>query len=174
MPKQKHELTQQEFAALLGIHQSRVSRYIKSGILDSAIRREGRRTFIDPEKAKDNLRANLDPAYHAKAISDAEPEQKTTGGLDVTTARALKMHYEAGLKKLEYEQKRGKLIEIEKIETAAFNAARKIRDQCLAIPDRCAALVAAESDRFECNTILKREITFILENLANELEELSR
>ena len=52
------------------------------------------------------------------------------------------------------------------VEFAAFNAARKIRDRMLNIPDRIAAIVAAES-----NEIKVRDI--IIEQIENELRSIT-
>lgn len=60
--------------------------------------------------------------------------------------RAKREKYEAELKRLMYEQKAGSLVSKTEIETIAYEVARRTRDNLLAIPDRIAADVAAETD----------------------------
>lgn len=62
-----------------------------------------------------------------------------------------------------------RLMETAVVEQYLFNSGRTIRDQVQAVPDRVAALVAAEQDPFACKQILKKEFDFILHGLAKAL-----
>jgi len=92
-----------------------------------------------------------------------------TKGMTYGTARTYNEQYKAALKKLEYDQKKGTLINATDAERDSFNLGRQVRDQCLAIADRCSPLVAAEEDPFQCKQILLKEISYILDELSNTI-----
>ena len=176
--------TQKEFAKILGVTQQRVSKYIADKKLEGAYIKKGRRTLINTERALELLGRNLDPAGSPpegkKKRLKVDDEKKRevadsagTGGLSYQTARTLNEQYKAALNKLEYEKKSGKLVDVETLERLFFDAGRKVRDQLLAIPDRCAALVAAAygGDQHECREILKKEITNVCSEIAKSAKE---
>lgn len=101
-----------------------------------------------------------------KAIEEAGDGIKTIG---YARAREINEQYRAALAKLEYEERSGKLIDVEKAKKAAAHAGRVIKENMSAVADRCASLVAAESDSFECRKILQKEINFVLENISSGL-----
>ena len=90
-----------------------------------------------------------------------------TGGLDYSRARTVSETYRARLHKLEYEERSGKLISRDEVEVAAFNRFRMFRDRMLNIPDRVAAVVAAESDAGNVHQTLSSEIRNALEEFAD-------
>ena len=55
-----------------------------------------------------------------------------------------------------------------------FSAGRLCRDSLLNIPDRVAALIAAESDQKKIQDILRSEIDPILEDFLKSLKAVSR
>ena len=83
---------------------------------------------------------------------------------------ACKLAIEARILARKDDEAAGKLIDAEEVKKRGFAAGRHIRDQCLAIADRCSPLVAACSDQFECKQILMKEITYILEGTSKMLE----
>ena len=50
------------------------------------------------------------------------------------------------------------LVRVEDVEKTAFELGRRIRDRILLIPDRVAAILAAESDQLQVSKVLKREL----------------
>ncbi len=60
--------------------------------------------------------------------------------------------------RLDYEERNGDLVRMSDIERIAFNKYRTIRDGMLNIPERVAALVAAETSPRKCHDILTTEI----------------
>jgi hypothetical protein len=62
------------------------------------------------------------------------------------------------------------LVEAEQIKTRAFEAAKAIKESCIAIADRTAPLVAAEGEAFACKQIILKEVNYILEDLSQKLE----
>jgi len=194
-------MNQTQFAKHIGVSSPRVSKLIADGKLDGAFKideKTGLRN-INAEKAVDFLDQIRDitsaPARDklkkkvssksskrgkaSKATSKTSEEEKEsvvlaagTKGMTYATARTYNEQYKAALKKLEYEERKGQLVERDKVERDSFNIARQARDQCLAIADRCAPLVAVETDQFQCHEILIEEISRILNELSNAISSM--
>ena len=172
-------ITQTELSKLIGISQPMISKHLKSGKIPAKctvkIFENGKdRLKIYPSCAKKALDQNTNPLKRKKKIPQKEPDQATieAAGLeDLTHAEALtkKEQYIAALKKLEYESKEGLLISAEAVDKQAFEAGRQIRDSLQAIPDRCSAQCAAETDKFKIKQILLTEINFILTGLSEKI-----
>ncbi len=60
--------------------------------------------------------------------------------------------------RLDYEERMGDLVRMSDIKKLAFNKSRTIRDRMLNIPERVAAMLAAESDTHRVHEILTTEI----------------
>ena len=89
------------------------------------------------------------------------------GGLDYSRARAVRENYLARLTKIEFEERSGKLVNRDEVQVAAFNKFRTFRDGMLNIPDRVAAMLAAESDATRAHEILATEIRRALLEFAD-------
>ena len=89
------------------------------------------------------------------------------GASQYNKARAVREHYQARLAKLEFEEKTAKLIAADEVKVAAFNLFRRYRDHMLNIPDRLAAILAAEVDAAKCYEILTSEIRKALNEFAD-------
>ena len=145
------------------------------GVSDAAVRRaiDGKRITllpdgqIDPEIADKEWDENTDERFRPKPAASPVPEPST--GISLQKSRANKELFEALLKKLEYEEKSGKLVEIAKVEMEAFAAARVARDRLLLIPDRVAPIIIGETDMFEIKRVLREEIIRSLQNLTDFL-----
>lgn len=104
--------------------------------------------------------------------SNRMDEQKVPGeavsksGPGYAQSRAVREAYMARLAKLEFEERSGKLVEIEKVKASAFKVARTIRDGLLNMPDRVAAELAHETDPVMVHQLLTAEIRTTLEALA--------
>jgi hypothetical protein len=90
-----------------------------------------------------------------------------SGGSEYARARAEREHYSALLAKLEYEERAGKLIDTDDVKAQAFRTFREIRDRMLNIPDRVAAIIAAETEPAKIHEILSVEITTALNGFAD-------
>jgi hypothetical protein len=96
-----------------------------------------------------------------------EDEGTPLGASQYTKARAVREHYQARLAKIDYEERVGKLVSKDEVQVAAFNKFRQFRDHMLNIPDRLAAMLAAEADRAKCYEILATEIRRALNDFAD-------
>lgn len=145
------------------------------GVSDAAVRRaidDKRITLlpdgqIDPEIADKEWDENTDKRFQPKPAASPVPESGT--GISLQKSRANKELFEALLKKLEYEEKSGKLVDRAKVEMEAFAAARVARDRLLLIPDRVAPIIIGETDMFEIKRVLREEIIRSLQNLTDFL-----
>jgi hypothetical protein len=62
----------------------------------------------------------------------------------------------------------GKLIAADEVKIAAFRRARIVRDGMLNLPDRLAAVLAAETDVAKVHEVLSKEIRLILEEISRD------
>lgn len=81
--------------------------------------------------------------------------------------RTDKEFFASEILRLEYEQKVGELVKVSDVRENAFKVARSVREGMIAIPERIAARLAAESDPHTVHTLLSDEITQVLEELVN-------
>lgn len=161
-----------DLAGLLNVSRPRVTALIKRGVLGETVKRKRDGTYrIDLEAAAAMARQNIDPGQPAGKIKTAGGSQqgggKLVGGIDYVTARALNEQYKAAVKKLEYEERTGKLISADKVRETAFDVARRVRDAMLNIPDRVSALIAAESNEIKVRELLTKEIRQSLMELVD-------
>jgi len=110
---------------------------------------------------------NSAPPATTQRSEPADDDHTGFGASQYTKARAVREHYQARLAKVEFEERTAKLISKDEVEVAAFNKFRQFRDHMLNIPDRIAALVAAESEAAKCHAILSDEIRRALNDFAN-------
>jgi hypothetical protein len=120
---------------------------------------------IDSEAADKQWRKNT--REHAPMIGHEDEDAHGFGASQYSKARAVREHYQARLAKLEYEEKVGKLVSKDEVQVAAFNRFRQYRDHLLNIPDRLAAMLAAETDPAKCYEILATEIRKALNEFAD-------
>ncbi len=144
------------------------------GVALSAVQKAiatGRITTL-PTGQIDSDAADSDWAANTKARPpglrrNADDESDTFGASQYSKARAVREHYQARLAKLEYEEKVGKLVSKDEVQIAAFNRFRQFRDHLLNVPDRLAAMLAAEADAAKCYEILATEIRKALNEFAD-------
>jgi len=89
-------------------------------------------------------------------------------GVDYSRARAVRENYMARMSKLDFEERTGKLVSRDEIQVAAFNKFRTFRDGMLNLPDRLAAVLAAESDSAKVHELLATEIRKALLEFADD------
>ena len=99
---------------------------------------------IDPEKANVQWEQNSRPRVdNGGDTVDVSPAAKS-GAPDYKVSRAIREAYAARLAKLEFEEKSGKLVNLDEVKIATFNMARQARDRLLQIPRKVAPAVIAE------------------------------
>ena len=150
-------LSRREYAAHRGVTVAAVQKAVEMGRITLT---DGK---IDPEKADKEWVENTNPAYNTPRTDDSfsTPYQKS---------RMMKTTYDAMLKKLEYEEKAGKLIPRAQVESDVFAASRTARDHLLMIPKRVAPRIIGLKNISDIEYILSQEITNSLTSLCNILK----
>lgn len=146
-----------------------------------SLTKKGRSYDIDPYQADRELEEKLDPTNQpspkkgarkpkpSPAVMEGKAKEGGTAGITYNEARTLSEQYRAALRKLEYEEKSGKLILASEVAKDADHIGRLIKERLTAIPIRIAPLIAVQNDPFECEQIIKTEINQILQELSKEV-----
>lgn len=144
--------------------------------------------LIDPLKADESWfkkrggkkRGAMELVGIPRDPEDMTPEEAaknpvtTSDGTVVPTffqSKTLKEHFAAKRAELEFEKASGKLIDADEAKSTMFRLARKARDRILAIPDRIAAIVAAEVEPAKVHSILARELAEVAREIAADIPE---
>jgi len=132
------------------------------------------RITVQPDGKIDAAQADIQWArnteHHAPPVAhrgQEEDDGSSFGGSQYTKARAVREHYQARLTKIEYEERVAKLVPKDEVQVAAFNKFRQFRDHMLNIPDRIAAMVAAETEAARCYEIIAIEIRKALNDFSD-------
>jgi len=176
-------LRKSEFARLLGVAPSYVTKLAKAGRL--VLCEDGR---VDVEASLARIEATRDPARqdvarrHAAARAakaavppprDADPEPDAAPA-SYAEARALKERYAALTAKLEYERLAGRLVAIEDVRAAGAEAGAVIRAALEALPDQLAPLLAAERDEHRVHALLVEYLETALKDVSDALAKAAR
>jgi hypothetical protein len=148
-----------EPVAIMTLRQYSKHRGVALSSVQKAIRTGRIRTLVDGNVDSEQTDAEWEKntMVYAPAVT-SEADDGVFGARQYTKARAVREHYQALLSKIEFEEATGKLLSRDEVHVAAFNKYRQFRDAMLNIPDRVAAVVAAETDPRKCFDILKTEI----------------
>lgn len=171
-------MSQRAYARYRGCSPSTVHQAIQRGRITLV---DGK---IDPELADRQWASNTDNSVvknsetgnpHHKRAEDAPPDSlpmESPGGgngssASYARARAARETFQAQLAQLQLQRERGEVVDANEVKIAAFNAARRARDQLMALPDRAAAIVAALETTEECHEVLREEVERICKELSN-------
>lgn len=122
---------------------------------------------IDSDVADQEWQANTKKRGPVMGGRRQQDDDDGFGAAQYTKARAIREHYQARLAKIEYEERVGNLVSKDEVQIASFNKFRQFRDAMLNIPDRIAAMLAAETDEGKCYEILATEIRKALNDFAD-------
>ncbi len=176
-----------DLAKRLGITKGRVSQLHQKGAFgDTFHQLNNRRYIIDIEAAVEKIREYSDPVNrgHQNKISrlnppDPPPEKppesdeknREISEMSFSSARTLKERYNAEMKKLDYEERAGKLLRDVDVRKGAFEMYRKTRDSLINIIDRISAQLAAEKKEANIRIILENEIRNALTHIRGEYDD---
>lgn len=176
-----------EFARLKGVSAQAVHKAIDSGRLVECLRHDPKykKPRIDPVVAAQEWERNTD---HSRRTVGADirpkPEKidysflqakaaelpQPTSGPSLNQSKAILEAYKARLAKLDYDEKVGKLVEVEKVKAEAFKLARAVRDNLFNIPDRVAAEFAGCNNAAEIHMRLNDELRKAMEEIIAQQE----
>ncbi len=160
----------------LNLSRGRVSQLLSEGVFgDTFHKMKNGKYVVDLEEAERLFYEYTDPQKRKqtkspfeeteKEITKETPTIEDIESLSFLDARALKERYSAQIKKLEYEEKIGKLLLEEEVRQGAFEMYRKTRDALINIIDRVSAKLAAEKKESAVRTILEKEIRSALTHI---------
>lgn len=187
-----------EFARRVGVSDVAVGKAIRSGKIVNALDYSNpKRPLIDPDLALQEWGKNYDPSYQrtekvsenmGKAVTEQKadkpkPKPKPKPHVDEPTeqdaptapngkslaeikrqAAEVKLHISA----LELKEKRGQLVDKDKVYRALFAAGQEVRMEFQSLPDRVIDDILAAKTRNEAHAVLFNAIADALEKL-NEL-----
>lgn len=161
-----------EMARLLTVTPDRVRQLIQSGVIPT---RDVDKK-LDPVLVAQGIVQHMSDAPESKVYLAArhildtagEVEAQSNNTLNFAAARARKEHYRALQEELTYKKLVGELVDAADVQHAASRTARLVRDSLLAIPDRCAAMIAAESNVNKCHELILLEVENALSELSVE------
>ena len=161
------ELSIRAYAKHRGVTESAVRKAINQGRIS-----KGKNGKINPKIADNEWDKNTDPAQIKRTTPAEKPDYSQNSvpnnlsGPSYQQSRAIKEAYGAKLLRLQFEKESKKLISVDDVKVAAFNAARMTRDRILNIPDRVIPQLVGKTNIFEMKEILKAELVKALEELS--------
>jgi len=152
-----------EYARHRGTSHSTVQKAIDSGRISTLPNGK-----IDSEVADREWRENTEARPKGSSKKRQAPDgQEAVIAAGYTKSRAVREFFLARMAEIEYKEKLGSLISKDEVQIATFNHFRQYRDGMLNIPDRVAAMLAAESDAAKGYKILADEIRKALNEFAD-------
>jgi len=167
-PESKH-LSKSAYARRINVSPQYVGRLVKQGRIP--VESDGR---IDPVKADLHLRATRDKSrdpYRRSSLPTSKRDQEDAEAY--RKARTLEQSLKTELLEIEVRQKRGELVDRAELTSAAFVAARTMRDAVLGVPRRISGALVGETNQRKIENILLAELTAALVSLTeSELRRL--
>ncbi len=164
--KTKRELiTRAEYAKRKGVAARTIGKYVQRKMIPL------HKNKIDPEEADELLAKVLVQPLGSGRQTTAGKEAKAPKMSDLDTyvgARTREKQLKVELLELDVQLKRGEMVLTKDVEFAAFSMARAVRDRMLNIPDRVAAILAAEHGESKVHKILINQIENELRSISIE------
>jgi len=165
-----------EFAEAMGFQRDHIYRSVRNGRFPKDALRKNRKKrgrieiHVDRGKlAMDENFSHVNRKRKPDTPEDIPDVSDIDEGQSIAEAQRLKELYNAKLKKLDYEQRRAALIERAEVVKDATLVGILVKEKLLAVPGRLGAMLAAESDPFKAEQMLKIEINQLLEDLSTAL-----
>lgn len=108
--------------------------------------------------------------YGAPDANDERVDPETAKDPTFIQSQARRELYKANLMELEYRRAVGELIEVADVDKEWFRIGRMIRDTLRTIAPRLSAQLASESDPFQCERMIDREVDRALEVLESRIQ----
>ena len=163
-------ITMAELAAFKNVSRAAVSKKIRSGKLEGAIVNHNGRKLVNKEEAFRlwDLQASPSKDTTVRKKLKEEIDSKTLEEIpSYGESKAKREYFLAELAKIDVEQKREQVIDVEIITKSAFAKARAIRASLENIADRLSHQLAGEDNPSAIHKILTEEHREALENLAS-------
>lgn len=149
-------ITRAEYAERRGVAPRTIGKYVQKGVIPLWENK------VWPEEADAALELYLvEPlgsGRYSESLGGTSQRKAKSNNNTYTEARTQEKNLKIELLELDVALKKGQMVLVEDVEHAAFSAAREIRDRMLNIPDRVAAIVAAESDEIKVRDYITEQI----------------
>ena len=156
---------------LRGTSHVAVLKAIESGRLtEPAVRKVDGRWHIDATLADQQWAGNTDPrgALPPPPSSiDTRQPHPAGGGPSLAEAKRARAVWQAERERIELQQLKGELVSTAEVKAEAFNVARVVRDNMLAIPDRVIPTLASMSDLRAMHQYLTEEIRTAIRSISD-------
>lgn len=169
-------ISQADFAKAIKVSRARVGQAIKTGVLSQSLVKAKSKSGAD--KIKINLELglkewanNIDQSKqrdNSKQLETAQMQQtgkSEVGQSNYQKAKGVKEFYQAKIAEIDYQERAGKLVPVNKIKAEAFKMARNLRDTLMAIPEKTSAELVHMNDAREIQIYLKNIIADALRGL---------
>jgi len=153
-----------EYARRRGVAHTSVLKAVQRGRITLV------RGKIDPDAANRAWETNTDPAQRrptrgAKGVNGTP--KRTPEGVTYAKSRAERETYLARLAALEYDVKKGKLVDADEVRARVFAIARTARDILIGMPDRLAPRIVGETNQHEIHRMIAEEVARVCNEIAN-------
>lgn len=128
--------------------------------------KSGANTIASGSSIKDLL-ADADPIASRPAEPDANPTTRAGDQNIYFEHRAKREEFQAKTAELDYLKAIGRVVSVDELRQVASERYRAIRDKLLNIPDRVAAILAAQNDAAIVHAELTKEIKRVLHELSD-------
>jgi hypothetical protein len=156
---------------LRGTSHVAVLKAIESGRLtEPAVRKVDGRWHIDATLADQQWAGNTDPRGALPPPPgpiDTRQPHPAGGGPSLAEAKRARAVWQAERERIELQQLKGELISTAEVKAEAFNVARVVRDNMLAIPDRVIPTLASMSDLRAMHQYLTEEIRTAIRSISD-------
>jgi hypothetical protein len=154
-------MSQAEYARHRGKSRQYISRLAKAGVL---VMRGGKVDFAASDAVLDDR-----PEPVSERVVSA-PAEVTPSGATFAQAKTADMVFKAKLRKMEYDQRMGKLVEAEVVKQRWSAIYRLMVDRILAWPNRLAPEVAALTDERQVREAILREARALVNDLRADVQ----
>jgi hypothetical protein len=156
---------------LRGTSHVAVLKAIESGRLtEPAVRKVDGRWHIDATLADQQWAGNTDPRGALPPPPgpiDTRQPHPAGGGPSLAEAKRARAVWQAERERIELQQLKGELVSTAEVKAEAFNVARVVRDNMLAIPDRVIPTLASMSDLRAMHQYLTEEIRTAIRSISD-------
>lgn len=157
-----------EYARHRGTTLTEVQEAILNGRISYTL--QGTRKIINPKKADVEWANTLDPSKSKTFMDENTYTPVNTRAPPFQESRAIREAYAARIAKLDYEQKKGDLINKDLVKRQSIATASIIKNNLRQMPIKVAAALAAETDSHKIEMILNKEVDEALEELSRYAE----
>jgi phage terminase Nu1 subunit (DNA packaging protein) len=143
------------------------------GLIDEALAQEAIAASRDPSKA---YMAGVNQRQHERDdnASNEAASKESASGISFMKAKTMREAFNAKIAQLDYQERRGELIEAEGVNKTITDAAAIIRAAMERIPDKLASRVAAEPDAQRCHALLTGEVDSVLQELTSLCDRIAQ